>query len=450
MPDDEQKPDEKNPAPGGTSGSGDKVDEPDAGAGDDDKFRPEAIAARVGRIGEETELDRVANEEEKKLLERKKSQKKRGLEAAASKRLAKIGESAVKRPSALGAVNPDADPLLEQAARAGTWIKEHRQTFGGIAAIGLLAVAGFGGWSYWQDKRNGQASALLAQALSDQHGYVSDKEPDDDDSAKPAHLYPTFKSAAERRDAALAKYRDVQSKYRGTGAAILAQLAEGSLLLDAGDSKGATDAYWAVKESALGKADGQVRGRAFEGLGFADELDVKSDPANKDKHLNEALQEFQFLENVDVNGFKELGLYHQARVEEAMGDKAKAIELLKDVQKRVSDPGQTHPFSYLEFVVEDRLRELDPSALPPKAPKSMGGGPGGAGRAMGAGPGGLDMNDPQVQKLIEQLKQRKNGPPGLMPPQGMPPMPPPQGAAPGQAPPQEAPAPGQPPPEAPK
>ncbi len=452
MPDDEQKTDEKQPAAGsdpktGTEDGGSAHEDETGGTGGEDKFRPEAIAARVNRIGEETELDRVANEEEKKLLERKKTQKKRGLEAAASKRLAKIGESTVKRPSALGAVNPDADPLLEQAARAGTWIKEHGQTFGGIAAVALLAIAGFAGWSYWQDKRNGQASELLAQGLLDQHGYVSDKEPDDDDT-KPAHLYPTFKSAAEKRDAALAKYRDVQAKYRGTGAAILAQLAEGSLLLDAGDSKGATDAYWAVKESALGKADGQVRGRAFEGLGFADELDAKSDPANKDKHLNEALQEFQFLENVDVNGFKELGLYHQARVEEAMGDKAKAIELLKDVQKRVSDPGQTHPFSYLEFVVEDRLRELDPPALPPKAPKSMGGGPGGAGRAMGGGPGGLDMNDPQVQKLIEQLKQRKNGPPGMMPPQGMPPMPPPTGAT--QAPPQGAPAPGQPPLEAPK
>jgi hypothetical protein len=442
VPDDEQKTDETKPAAGADPEAG--TDEGSARASDDrggeegaDKFRPEAIAARVDRIGEESELDRVANEEEKKLLERKKSQKKRGLEAAASKRLAKIGESAVKRPSPLGAVNPDADPLLEQAARASQWIKEHRQTFGGIAAIALLAVAGFAGWSYWQDKRNGQASALLAQALSDQHGYVSEKEPDDDDdTAKPAHLYPTFKSAAERRDAAIAKYREVQSKYPGTGAALLAQLAEGSLLLDAGNSKGATDAYWAVKESALGKADAEVRGRAFEGLGFADELDAQSDPANKDKHLSEALQEFEFLEHVDVNGFKELGLYHQARVQEARGDKAKAIELLKEVQKRVGDPGQSHPFSYLEFVVEDRLRELDPSALPPKAPKSMGGGPGGPGRAMGAGaggPNGLDMSDPQVQKLIEQLKQRKNAPPG------MPPMPPPQGAPPPDQAPPEAP-----------
>ncbi len=438
MPDDEQKPDEKNPAPGGTSGSGDKVEEPDAGAEGDDKFRPEAIAARVGRIGEETELDRVANEEEKKLLERKKTQKKKGLEAAASKRLAKIGEGGVKRPSALGAVSPDADPLLERAARAGSWIKEHRQTFGAFAAVAVLAIAGFGGWTYWQNKRNGQASALLAQALSDQHGQVSDKDPDDDDDNKPRQLYPTFKSTAERRDAALAKYRAVESKYPGTGAAMLAQLAEGSLLLDAGDSKGAAEAYEAVKNSPLGQADGEVRGRALEGIGFADELLAQSDAGNKDKHLSDALDEFEKLEHVDVDGFKELGLYHQARVQQAKGDKAKAIELLKDVQKRVSDPGQTHPFSYLEFVVEDRLRELDPTALPPKAPKSMGG-PGGPGRAGGggAGPGGLDMSDPQVQKIIEQLKRGKGagGLPGMPPggpggPHGAPAGAPPPGAPP--------------------
>jgi hypothetical protein len=452
VPDDEQKTDDKKPATGATPGSGDASD---AEKTAEDQFRPDAIAARVAGIGEETELDRVANEEERKLHERKKTQKKKGLEAAASKRLAKIGETAVKRPSALGAVSPDADPLLERAARAGSWIKEHRQTFGAFAAVALLAIAGFGGWSYWQEKRNGQASALLAQGLLDQHGYLSDKvADDDDDDTKPAHLYPTFKSAAERRDAALAKYRAVQSKYPGTGAAILAQLAEGSLLLDAGDTKSATAAYEQVKDSPLGQADGEVRGRALEGIGFADELLAQTDASNKDKHLSDALGEFEALEHVDVNGFKELGLYHQARVQEAKGDKAKAIELLKDVQKRVSDPGETHPFSYLEFVVEDRLRELDPTALPPKAPKTLDRSAGGRGRGVGpgGGPGGLDMNDPQVQKLLEQMRQRKgtDSPRGLppMPPGARPPMPPAGGPPPGGAAP-APPPPGGPQPETP-
>ena len=270
--------------------------------------------------------------------------------------------------------------------------------------MAALAAAGAGGWAYWQDKRNGAASALLAQGLADEHGHVSDKADDDDDDSKARPLYPTFKSAADRRDAALAKYRSVEAKYAGTGAAMLARLAEGSLLLDAGDVKGATAAFGDVKSSPLGLADGEVRGRATEGIGFADELLAQSDAPNKDKHLDEALHAFQQLEQVDVKGFKELGLYHQARVLQAKGDNAKAIELLKDVQKRVSEPGESHPFSYLQFVVEDRLRELDPSALPPKAAKANLGGRGGP----GVGPGGLDMSDPQVQKLIEQLK-RKGG-----------------------------------------
>jgi hypothetical protein len=445
VPDDDQKIDPEKAA-GGDEGSRDERNAPDDPADKSvpedetaaeksesaaDRYRPEAIAARVDRIGQETESDRLANEEEKKLLERKRTQKKKGLEAAASKRLSRIGEGKVRRPTALGdSVSPDADPLLERAARAGEWIKEHRQTFGALVAVAALGAAGLSGYSYWQDKRNAEASALLAQAMNDQHGLVSDKDADDDDGdAKSRQLYPTFKSTGERRDAALAKYRAVESKYPGTGAAILARLSEGSLLLDAGDAKGASSAYEDVKSSALGQADGEVRGRALEGIGFADELLAQTDAASKDKHLDDARSEYEKLENVDVNGFKELGLYHQARVAQAKGDKARAIELLKDVQKRVSEPGETHPFSYLQFVAEDRLRELDPTALPPKAPKGGmgmgGGGPGGAG-GPGGMPGGIDTSNPQVQKLLEQLRQQ-----GKLPPAGAPGMPPmPQGAPP--------------------
>ncbi len=404
MPDDEQKPDDRKPEAGPPEAPG----VPD---GPGDKFHPEAIAARVEQLGQETDLERVARDEEQKLLERK-SKQKRGLESAASKRLAKIGEEKVKRPSAAG-LSPDADPLLERAARANTWVKEHQGTFGGLVAVGLLGFAGFVGFSYWQDRRNGDASSLLAQALSDEHGQISDKADEDEDDSKAKPLYPTFKSAADRSAAAIAKYRTVESKYPGTGAAILARLAEASLLLDGGDAKGAIAAYEEVRVSPLGQADSAVRGRALEGIGFANELLAESDAPARAKHLDDALGAYQKLEQVDVNGFKELGMYHQARALQAKGDSAKAIELLKDVEKRVSEPGESHPFSYLKFVVEDRLRELDPTALPPKVKADANG----AGRAAGSGaaaPGGnhVDMNSPEIQKLLQQLKQKGAAPPG--------------------------------------
>jgi hypothetical protein len=108
-----------------------------------------------------------------------------------------------------------------------------------------------------------------------------------------------------------------------------------------------------------------------------------------------------------VKGLRELGTYHEARILQTKGDKAKAIELLKDAYKRVTDPGETHPFSYLEFVIEDRLRDLDPSALPPKAAKK-------------SGPGSLDTSNPQVQEILRQLKQQaqQKGSGPLAPPPG--------------------------------
>jgi hypothetical protein len=149
----------------------------------------------------------------------------------------------------------------------------------------------------------------------------------------------------------------------------------------------------------LAQADVEVRGRALEGIGFAHELLAQSDTGAKEKHLDDALGAYKQLEQLDTKGFKELGMYHEARVLQTKGDKQKALELLKDLQKRVTEPGESQPFSYLESVVEDRLRALDPAALPPKAPKP-------------SGLGGADMNDPQIQEIlrkIQQQQQQQNG-----------------------------------------
>ncbi len=422
MPDDEKQPDDTKPEPAasddgseaeeGASAASPSPGSPERGHGVD------AIAERVGTIGEETELDRIAREEEAKLTERKKAKKgKKGLESAASKRLARIGEGKVKRPSAGKASGPsmESDPLLERTVRLSEWIKEHQQVFGALVAVALLAGGGLLGWTYWQNKREADASALLATGFADEHGTVTTKEDDGDDDVKPAALYPTFKTAAERRESALAAYRKVETKFAGSGAAILARLAEAGLLLDQSDAKGARQAYEDVKGSPLAMADAQVRGRALEGIGFADELLAQSDEPARAKHLSDALDAFKQLEQIDLKGWKELGMYHEARVLQtraqeagatdaanAQADKAKAIELLKDVDKRVSEPGENHPFAYLQTVAEDRLRDLDPSALPPKPSGGMMGGPGG-GHGGGQGP---DMSDPRVQEMMRQLEEQ--------------------------------------------
>ncbi|MDF2694179.1 MAG: putative lipoprotein, partial [Labilithrix sp.] len=369
---------------------------------DEDAANPAAIARRVAALGADDEGEALAREEERKLAERraakKKGKKKGGLETAASKKLSKIGTRAEPKRSV--AVAADADPLIERTAKLSDWAKKNQkvvQIVGAVLCVGLLGIAGF---LYYDHKRETEASQILTKAVEAQRAQIGEpKKDDEDDDVK--QLY--FKTFDDRRAAALKQYKEVQSKFPGTGAAILARLAEGSLLLDKRDADGALAAFNEVKASPLAAADTEVKGRALEGLGFAHELKALANPAEKDKELDAALAAFKELETgVDAKGFKELAKYHQARVLMNKGDKEKAKELLLAVKEAVNAlddsvaPGlpTPPPFPYLKEVAMDRLHELDPAAVPkPHA---------------GAGGGGMNLTPAQIRKMIED-SQKKGG-----------------------------------------
>jgi hypothetical protein len=382
-----------------------------------DAMSPEAIAKRVSALGEDDETEKFARQEEEKLAERraklKKKKKGAGLEGAASKRLSKIGARAApaKRSSIATAV--DADPLMEKAAQFSKWAKANVKIVGTVVALAVLGAAAFGGYLFLQKKKETDASAELSKAVAAERGRVGDPDKDEDPN-RPKDPSPMFKTATDRREAALAKYREVETRFPGTGAAFLARLSEGSILLDKREPDKALAAFNDVKASALAQADGEVKGRALEGSGFAYELKAQAAPTDP-KHLDDAIKAFRDLETTDVKGFKELGMYHQARVYEAKGEKDKAKELLKSLWERVNKPGENHPFPYLQIVTEDRLRALDPTALPPKqsgAMGNMGGGGGAGGAGGGAGGSGKQMNEAQMKQLIEQMQKNQKEHPG--------------------------------------
>ena len=370
----------------------------------EDAMSPEAIAKRVAALGGDDEVERIARDEELKLAERRgrggKGNKRSGLEAAASKRLQKIGG---KVPPKRVAYAADADILGMGGGPFGRWLRDNQKAVTAVGGLALVAAIGGGGYAWWSQRAEAAASLGITQAVDDEDGRIGDPAKDDDET-QVKDPRPVFKTEADRSDAALAKYRDVESKYKGTGAAYLARLEEGALLLDKGDLDGAVAALTDASRSPLAAADAEVKGRGLEALGFVYEAKAAAAPAEKDKWLDQAAQEFRALENTDVRGFKELGMYHQARVAEAKGDKDKAIGLLKSLHERLTAPGEheAHDFVYLETVAEDRLRQLDPSALPPK---SKGPGPGGA----AGGAGGGKMSEEQMQKLIEQWKRQQGG-----------------------------------------
>lgn len=401
----------------------DDDDGDDAEGEGDDAFRPEAIAKRIEKIGGETDVERQAREEEAKLAERRRQQKKKGkkgLEAAASKKLAKIGDRPVKR--AATAVPADADPLLERTAKISDWMRDNQRTVGiGVAAI-VLGAVGFGGYTWWQKKREGDASVILAQAVADEHGQIGDPSKVKDDPDKPKDPRPMFPTVEARRESALAKYKDVETRFAGTGAAMLARLGDASLLLDKHDTDGAIAAFNDVKASPLAQADAEVRGRALEGLGFAYELKASLKPEEREKNLDLAMKAFKELEQNDVKGFKELATYHQARILEAKGDRQAATDLLKTLQGKLREQKQKGDdlYPYLDTAVDDRLASLDPSTIQRK-PRGGGGFPG-----MGGMPGLEGMMGPDgrlnitPEQLQEMLKQQGQGIPGG----GAPPAPP--------------------------
>jgi len=360
-----------------------------------DPMSPEAIAKRVAALGGDDEVERIARDEELKLAERRAKagggKKKGGLEAAASKRLQQIGGGKAVPPKRV-ALAADANPLLAGGGRFGEWVRKNQSLVMGASIVALAAIVGGGGYVWWMQRTELGASTTITQAVDDELGRIGDPAKEEDEDTRPKDARPVFKTEAERRDAALAKYKDVETKYKGTGAAYIARLEEGSLLLDKPDLDGAIAAFQDASKSPLAAADAEVKGRAIEGMGLAYEAKSMATPAEKDKWLDEAAQQFRALENTDVRGFKELGMYHQARVAEAKGDKDKAITILKTLHERLEQPGENHPFVYLENVADDRLRALDPTAIKPKPKGQLG------------GAGGNNMNQEQIDKLIQQLK----------------------------------------------
>jgi hypothetical protein len=356
---------------------------------------PEAIAKRVAAFGEEDEAEVIARQEEQKLAaRRKKGRGKRGLQKAASKKLRKIAAKAPKRRRPVATAIEGADPLLERTARIGEWAQKNQKLVWGVAAVAVIGAAIFGSVTYLDRKKANEASVVLAQAVADERGRIGE-EKEDEDPDRPKDLTPIFKTGEDRRESALKKYREVTAKFPGTGAAMLARLAEGSLLLDKREADPAASAFLDVKASPLAQADAEVRGRSLEGLGFAYELKAVLTPAEKDRYLDDAIKQFRELENTDVSGFKELGMYHQGRCYEAKGDKEKAKELLKSLHERLSQPGTPLHMTYLQNVTDDRLRVLDPLALPPKPAGMLG------------GPGGNKLSEAQIRALFEQLQQKQ-------------------------------------------
>ncbi|MEJ7728314.1 MAG: tetratricopeptide repeat protein [Polyangiaceae bacterium] len=275
------------------------------------------------------------------------------------------------------------DALARSASAAGKWFRGNWNIIQWVILAGVVVGGGFMFWSHRAEKSSGEASGFLGQALAAESGAVTadDKRPDEEKAIDDTRV---FKTAEEREAAAMAAYQKVVEAHGNSGPGILAKLGLAGVQLDKRDWDPALSGFEAVLATTLAGADPDVKGRALEGVGLAKE--GKGD-------LDGALEAYKKVEGVEAKGFKELGLYHQARIHIAKGDKDKAKELLKAAQEKLNAPGiDGKPFQQLQAMVETTLRDLDPTAVPTR-PNNI------------SGPKGTQMTPDELEKLIKRARE---------------------------------------------
>jgi len=324
--------------------------------------------------------------------------------AGAGKKGKGAGDPKGKQPQ-LGADDPDA--LMATTLRAMEWASKNRKRI----AYGVLAVAVAVGasllWFSWRSGREEKASDLVAHGVGAELAPL--KEGDIDPEILKRNMF--FGSEDEKQKAALADYAEARSKYGDTGPGILARLGEAGVHLDRHEWDDAIAGYTDVRSSSFAAADGNVRMRCIEGIGYAREGKGQIDDARR---------AFDELSNLEVVGAKPLGLYHLARLDLRQSQKDPALNKLKTAHDfLVNNPLVSA--RYLKDQIEKLMQKIDPASVPKQPPL-----PGALGGLQG--PDGQQIDPETLQKLLESMKQQQGGGGGAVPPQPV--APPPPGPAP--------------------
>ena len=98
-----------------------------------------------------------------------------------------------------------------------------------------------------------------------------------------------------------------------------------------------------------------------------------------------------------MRGLRELGLYQQGRIYLAKGDKDKAKEFLKTAKDKLAAPSTDGKLYYLEQMVDDALRGIDPSLVPQRQPM-LGGAKGNA-----VSPEQME----KIRRMVEEAAKKK-------------------------------------------
>jgi hypothetical protein len=322
---------------------------------------------------------------------------------ASAKKTAK-STAAQKKGKGADAAKPqtgvdDPDALMATTLRAMEWASKNKKriAYSTLGAAGIVGVAFL--WFSWRTGREEKASDLVAQGVSAELAPLKQGD-EDPETLKRLQFYA---SEDEKQKAALADYAEARNKYGDTGPGILARLGEAGVHLDRHEWDDAIAGYTDVRNTSFAAADGNVRMRCIEGIGYAREGKGQIDDARR---------AFDELSNLEVVGAKPLGLYHLARLDLVQNQKDPALNKLKSAHEFLLNNPLVSA-RYLKDQVEKLMQKIDPSSVPKQPPM-----PGGFNGMQG--PDGQQIDPETLQKLLDSMKQQQGG---AVPPQPVPPEP---------------------------
>jgi tetratricopeptide (TPR) repeat protein len=304
------------------------------------KRRAEAATERSEESGDSTDI------KDKNLRLRE--------EAAAKRRSKRDKERKIAVGQGLDASEMVDDALARSTHTITRWLKDH---FNKLQWALVALIAGATAWTiygYRTRHHDQKASDALMLAVAAEQGKVTTE--DDllapESEGRMPDTRPTYSNEKARVKAAREAYEKAVSQHKDWDGATLGQMGLAGTLLDEGKYKEARELYATIRNSKLAATDGDVKGRAIEGMGLASEGLNDSDAA---------LRAYRELENSDVFGIRPLAQYHQARLLFAQGKKDEAKALLKKVLEKLGKPSDTVPAQpQLTELARRLLAQIDP------------------------------------------------------------------------------------------
>ncbi|MBK9031780.1 MAG: hypothetical protein IPL61_10725 [Myxococcales bacterium] len=217
------------------------------------------------------------------------------------------------------------------------------------AGAGALVVVIVVYYSYrwYKHTQEEKATTVLVRGLE-----LGDRavKPEDASSAAPADGEPSWKTYGERAEATAAA---IAKAGRARGAAAVY---EANLLLTAGKLDAALAAF---RKVGNGTSDDAVLAREGVGITLETQAAAATDPAMRQRLLEEALAAFRAVQPDDKGARRDYALFHEARVLEALGKPSEAVAPLTRALSVAPD-------SMLKQDIENRLAVL--GAPVPEAP----------------------------------------------------------------------------------